>query len=538
MNLIGTLGSEPSTSDVFAFDHDHGAPAKELADLLGGKGAGLAEMTTALGIDVPPGFTISLPICRRYRASGWPEDLDAAIEAHVARLGDVLGRRFGDPADPLLVAVRSGSPISMPGMLDTILNLGINDETVAGLAIVSRDEQFAWDSYRRFLLMFASSVRDVAADDLPSLVEDADVTALQVYVRHLKEAIAEVSGTPVPQDPRAQLREAVEAVFRSWDSPRAVAYRDREGIDPDLGTAVNVQAMVFGNRTGTSGTGVAFTRDPRTGAPGPYGDYLPHAQGEDVVAGIARTLPITAIADIDAALYERLVGTLRRLEIHYRDLCDVEFTVEGGRLWFLQTRVGKRGALAAVRIAVDLVEDPEVALTPAEAVDRVPRELRARARGELLEHTELPDAPDVFGTGLGASSGFATGAAVFSSHAAVAASGPVILIRPETSPEDVVGMSVSAGVLTTAGGLVSHAAVVARGWGVPAVVGAHDLVLRDGALRAPDGTFVEPGDTVTIDGASGRIWKGRVEPAAAAIDDPPELARLESWDTTDPEEDR
>lgn len=527
MTSSPTVRAGLRTNDVYPFDYDHGAPGRELADLLGGKGAGLAEMTTALGIEVPPGFTISLPICRRYRENGWPADLDAAIVQQVDRLGDVLGRRFGDASDPLLVAVRSGSPVSMPGMLDTILNLGINDQTVEGLAAVSRDERFAWDSYRRFLQMFATTVRDVEADRLPRVGEDASVEELRAHVAVLSAAITEHSGSPVPQDPFAQLREAVEAVFRSWDSRRAVAYREREGIDPDLGTAVNIQAMVFGNRAGLSGTGVAFTRDPRTGEPGSYGDYLPHAQGEDVVAGTARTLPLSDLAGLDSAVYDELQTVLRRLEVHYRDLCDVEFTVESGKIWFLQTRVGKRGAIAAVRIASDLVDDPDIALTPAEAVARVPKDLRDRARTELQSHGR-DTLPEPLATGLGASGGLVTGRAVFTSQGALMAEGPVILIRPETSPEDVVGMSASAGVLTTAGGLVSHAAVVARGWGIPAVVGAHDLIVRDGALVGPGGVRIAEGEELTIDGATGRVWPGTVASTGAA-DVPAELLRLDEW---------
>src|SRR3954468_13590965 len=348
---------------VFAFDHDHGAAARELAALLGGKGAGLAEMTAALGMSVPPGFTVSVPVCRAYRESGWPADLDAALAAHMDRLGERMGRRFGDPDDPLLVAVRSGAPVSMPGMLDTVLNLGLNDETVVGLERRSGDAWFARDSYRRFLTMYATTVLGEEAEGL-------DIEELKARF-------------DIPADPMAQLRAAVEAVFRSWDSDRARAYRAKEGIDDALGTAVSVQAMVFGNRGERSGTGVVFTRDPSTGAPGPYGDYLPRAQGEDVVAGNARCLPIAQMAEHEPDAHRELLQMLRRLEIHYRDVCDVEFTVEEGRLWLLQTRVGKRGAVAAVRIAAQLVDDPDIRLTPAEALERVPPELRERARAEL-----------------------------------------------------------------------------------------------------------------------------------------------------------
>lgn len=516
---------------VYTFDHDHGRPARELSGLLGGKGAGLAEMTRTLHISVPPGFTVSLPLCREYRRAGWPRGLDESLAMHIERLGGILGRRIGDVSDPLLVSVRSGAPISMPGMLDTVLNLGLNDDTVNGLAAVSGDERFAWDSYRRFVQMFGTIVRGLPAESLPRVAESADAATLRAHVRELRGAIRDASGRAVPADPFEQLRESVEAVFRSWDSPRAIAYREREGIDPELGTAVSVQSMVFGNRGPRSGTGVVFTRNPNTGVPELYGDYLPLAQGEDVVAGTARTMPITALADHEPTVFEQLRGVLRRLEIHYRDMCDVEFTVEEGRLWVLQTRVGKRGAVAAVRIAADLVDDPEIALTPAEAVARVPQGVRERARAELFEQlTARHDKTVPFAAGLGASSGRATGAIVLSAAAAIASERDVILVRPETSPEDVMGMSASVGILTTRGGLVSHAAVVARGWGVPAVVGAHDLVIDDGFVIAPDGTRMQEGDIITIDGRTGHVWAGTVDARAAAEPiESEELAALETW---------
>jgi pyruvate, orthophosphate dikinase len=481
---------------IFAFDHDHGAAARDLSTLLGGKGAGLAEMTAALGISVPPGFTISVPMCCAYRESGWPEGLDEALAEHMERLGERMGRRFGDPADPLLVAVRSGAPVSMPGMLDTVLNLGLNDETVVGLERVSGDAWFARDSYHRFLTMFAGTVMGV---------EGLDIEEIKARV---------------PRDPMVQLRQAVEAVFRSWDSDRARAYRAKEGIDDSLGTAVSVQAMVFGNRGERSGTGVVFTRDPATGEPGAYGDYLPRAQGEDVVAGNAKTLPIDGLADHEPAAYAELMTLLRRLEIHYRDICDVEFTVEEGRLWLLQTRIGKRGAVAAVRIAAHLVDDPDIRLTPEEALDRVPPDVRERARNELLSGDDGAD-DQLLVTGLPASPGRVTGRVVLSAEEALDADDDVILVRPETNPKDVAGMSVSVGVLTTKGGLVSHAAVVARGWGIPAVVGAHEL---------QPGVTVRAGDVITIDGTSGKVWRGEVAAAGGDLEvELPELARLEAW---------
>jgi pyruvate,orthophosphate dikinase len=530
---------------VFDFDHEHAVPPRNLVDLLGGKGANLAEMTTVLGINVPPGFTVALPVCRIFRDHGWPARLDPALDEHLARLGATIGRRFGDPADPLLVAVRSGAPVSMPGMLDTVLNLGLNDDTVVGLERVSGDPWFAWDSYRRFLTMFATIVMDVPAADLeepsaevPPAEESPaeplvrDPGAMRARVLELQGRIAALAGRAVPQDPSVQIREAVEAVFRSWESERARAYRAHEGIDADLGTAVNVQAMVFGNRGSRSGTGVVFTRDPSTGEPTPYGDYLPRAQGEDVVAGTAHPLPIAQLGELEPAAYTELLGVLRRLEVHYRDLCDVEFTVEDGRLYLLQTRIGKRSATAAVRVAVDLEADPEIRLTRAEAVARVPADLRVRAREERLGRgADVVEADGLLGTGLGASPGRVSGRIVLSSHAACDATDKVILVRAETSPEDVPGMAASVGILTTRGGLVSHAAVVARGWGIPAVVGVQDITLTDEGLRCADGRRVAAGQVITIDGATGGVWVGTPEfgDAATALADFPQLTKLEWW---------
>jgi pyruvate,orthophosphate dikinase len=494
------------TDVLYTFDHSHDQPPRELIGLLGGKGAGLAEMTTVLGLPVPAGFTVAVPVCREYQEAGWPAWLDAALEAHCRGLEEKMGRSFGGPADPLLLAVRSGAPRSMPGMLDTVLNLGLNEAAVAGLAESTGDARFARESYRRFLTMYATTVLGLPAED--------------VRARSIEQLQADV-----PDDPMAQLRGAVEAVFRSWDSPRAQAYRAREGIADDLGTAVNVQAMVFGNLGGNSGTGVVFTRNPSTGEAVPYGDFLPRAQGEEVVAGTAHTLTINAMAEVLPGAYDELRQHLRRLEVHYRDLCDVEFTVERGRLWILQTRVGKRGAVAAVRAAVEMTHDPDIALLPEEAVARVPADLRAKARTEVLAAARYASASSVpVAVGLGASPGRVTGAVVLDADAAAEAEGPVILVRPETSPEDVHGMSVSAGILTSTGGLVSHAAVVARGWGIPAVVGAGTLPFA-------------AGDEITIDGTTGEVWLGRpaeaVEVAGSDDDilsrDLPHLARLERW---------
>ncbi len=520
---------------VYSFDHDHGVAARELGHLLGGKGAGLAEMTAALGFNVPPGFTISVPLCREYLESGWPEGLDDVISQQVARLGEMMGRRLGDPRDPLLVAVRSGAPVSMPGMLDTVLNLGLNDETVIGLARTADNELFAWDSYRRFLCMFATTVMGVDEHALDTLTPDASLTEVKTHVSTVKRQIEELAGRAVPSDPAQQLREAIEAVFRSWGSDRARAYRRHESIDEDMGTGCNIQAMVFGNRGADSGTGVVFTRDPSTGEPTPFGDYLPCAQGEDVVSGNSRTKPLSFFAEHQPGAYSDLITALRRLELHYRDICDVEFTVENGKLWLLQTRVGKRGAVAAVRIAVDLTDDPDISLSPTEALDRVPEALRARARAEIAADAFEPhDGVDLLATGLGASSGRVTGRIVLTADDAMCADDDVILVRTSTSPEDVAGMSASVGILTTRGGLVSHAAVVARGWGVPAVVGADTLTISGDEIRSQAGTVVHAGDVITIDGATGCVWVGEVLGTSSELENVaaerlPQLLRLESW---------
>lgn len=529
----------PDGFPVYPFDHDHGAPPRTLAELLGGKGAGLAEMTSVLGLPVPPGFTIALPLCRDYRANGWPEGLDAVLAEQCALLGERTGSQLGDAREPLLLAVRSGSVRSMPGMLDTVLDLGLNDVTVEALARSSGDEHFAWDSYRRFLRMYGTTVLGCGHDVLGPR-RDADGGSLKAEVADLKARIVESTGIAVPDDPVVQLRMAVEAVFRSWDSPRARVYREREGIPDDLGTAVNVQAMVFGNRGAESGTGVVFSRDPSTGEPHPYGDFLPRAQGEDVVAGGARTVPVAGMAESMPGAWVELQDVLHRLELHYRDICDVEFTVERGRLYLLQTRVGKRSAVAAVRSAVQMAGDPLIALTPAEALERVPEAVRLTARRNCLSDAGVGvPVREALTVGLGASPGRVSGRAVFSSELAAEDEGddPLILVRPDTSPDDVAGMAESVGVLTGTGGLVSHAAVVARGWGIPAVVGASSLRIDESGATLEDGTRIAPGETVTIDGTTGEVWRGEVDACAARPEQEdsvlahrlPELAVLAEW---------
>jgi pyruvate,orthophosphate dikinase len=531
------VGGFPAVEGIYWFDHEHGRTSAELVEYLGGKGAGLAEMSEELGLSVPPGFTISVPVCRYYFDHGWPAGLDERLAAFTHGLGERMGRHLGDRHDPLLVSVRSGAPVSMPGMMDTVLNLGLNDATVLGLAASAGSEEFAWDTYHRFLTMFAVTVMGVDAAFLGKVTRGtAAPESSPEGVFALKESIAELAGREVPSDPAVQLREAVEAVFRSWNSPRAQAYRSRENIDAGLGTAVTVQAMVYGNRGEDSGTGVVFTRDPSTGANELFGDYLPKAQGEDVVAGTARTMPVTDLEGLNPDVYAELKSTLRRLEVHYRDMCDVEFTIEEGKLWLLQTRVGKRGASAAVRIAMDLTMDPEIALTPDEVMARVPARLRDRARTEALAHVlDETSGPTVITKGLGASPGRATGRVVLTSDEAADAEDDVILVRNETSPEDVVGMSASVGLLTTNGGLVSHAAVVARAWGIPAVVGAHEIALDSDGFVTPREQRINAGDVITIDGTTGGVWLGDVTPPAADVvvkaieNELPELLVLERW---------
>jgi pyruvate,orthophosphate dikinase len=522
---------------VYGFSHRHSGAPRDLKALLGGKGANLAEMTSVLALPVPPGFTITTDACRAHMATGWPDDLDAEIDLHIANLERSMGRRLGDASDPLLVSVRSGAAFSMPGMMDTVLNLGLNDASVRGLA-AGTDERFALDSYRRFLSMYGRVVLEVpgeafddqleAAKRQSGVVADAELSpeVLGDLVEDHKALIETHAGGAFPQDPREQLRGAVEAVFRSWQSPRARTYRHRERIPEDLGTAVNVQAMVFGNRDDRSGTGVAFTRDPATGAPGAYGDFLVNAQGEDVVAGIRATLPLVAMADSFPAAHSELTLILDRLETHYRDMLDCEFTIEHDRLWMLQTRVGKRAAAAALRIAVALTEDPTIGLSRAEAVQRVRPEHLVQVLHPQMGDVGLP----LLGRGLAASPGAAVGRAYFDADRAVAAVGRgerVVLVRAETSPDDIHGMSVAEGVLTSRGGLVSHAAVVARGWGKPAVCGAESLTVRADSFETDTGTVVSEGDWISIDGGSGRVYRGQVELVEGRV--PPEFAILLGW---------
>jgi pyruvate,orthophosphate dikinase len=516
----------------YVFDFSEGDRSQR--DLLGGKGANLAEMVK-LGLPVPPGFTISTEACRAYLASGAvPDGLDDEIAEHLAALEEARGKKLGDPGDPLLVSVRSGAAFSMPGMMETVLNVGLNDESVHGLAAQSDNPRFAWDSYRRLLQMFGKTVQgidgerfDEALDELKErkgVTGDLDLDAadLEELVGTFKAIVEEETGAPFPQEPREQMTAAINAVFSSWNADRAVLYRRQERIPNDLGTAVNIVAMVFGNTGPDSGTGVCFTRDPATGAQGIYGDYLQNAQGEDVVAGIRNTVPLADLEEIDKGSYEQLLEIMALLEGHYRDLCDIEFTIERSTLWMLQTRVGKRTAGAAFRIATQLVD--EGLIDADEAVRRVsgaqlvqlmfPRfDTAAGSGGGKL--TKL-------GQGMSASPGAAVGKAVFDSYTAVkwSRSGEkVILVRRETNPDDLNGMIAAEGILTSRGGKTSHAAVVARGMGKTCVCGAEELDVdtKRRRLTAPGGVVVEEGDVISVDGSSGLVYLGEVPVVAPPV---------------------
>jgi len=500
-----------------------------MSDLLGGKGANLAEMTN-LGLPVPPGFTITTEACREYLAHGGePPGLREQVDSHLAGVEKAMGRRLGDPDDPLLVSVRSGARFSMPGMMDTILNVGLNDASVLGLARQSGSPRFAWDSYRRLLGMFGSTVLGVPSAVFDDLLDEAkrrrgtdndldlDADDLRAVAGEYQRAIREHTGRDFPQDPRTQLDMAVRAVFESWNGERARIYRRAERIPDDLGTAVNIVVMVFGNLGMDSGTGVCFTRDPGSGDQGIYGDYLQNAQGEDVVAGIRNTRPLTDLESLDRASFDELRAVMRTLEKHYRDLCDIEFTIERGKLWILQTRVGKRTPAAAFRVAVQLVDEGIIDLD--EALLRVTGAQLAQLMFPRFDTDGLP-AP--IARGVNASPGAAVGAAVFDAGRAAerAARGEdVILVRRETNPDDLRGMIAAKGILTSRGGRTSHAAVVARGMGRTCVCGAEELDVDLVARRftTPTGTVVREGDVISVDGTTGAVYLGGVPVVPSAV---------------------
>jgi pyruvate, orthophosphate dikinase len=495
---------------------------KDLKDLLGGKGANLAEMTN-LGLPVPPGFIITTDACRYYLKEGKiPEGLAAEVSTHLRQLESKMGKQLGDHQDPLLVSVRSGGKFSMPGMMETVLNIGLSDESVQGLVKQANNDRFAWDAYRRLIQMFGKTVLDIEGDAFEHAIEaakqakgtkndlDLDADDLRALVDTFKGIVRDHSGRDFPQDPREQMDMAVNAVFSSWNADRAVLYRRQERIPADLGTAVNIVAMVFGNLGPDSGTGVAFTRDPGSGQQGVYGDYLQNAQGEDVVAGIRNTVPLQDLEQLDSKSYGQLMQIMSTLENHYRDLCDIEFTIERGKLWMLQTRVGKRTAGAAFRIAIQLVEQGLIDMD----------EALMRVTGDQLGQLMFPrfDASgDVrqIAKGVSASPGAAVGKAVFDSGRAVeqaAAGEDVILVRRETNPDDLHGMIAAQGILTSRGGKTSHAAVVARGMGKTCVCGADELEVDLGGRKftAPAGVVVKEGDLISIDGTSGAVFLGEV----------------------------
>ncbi|WP_131116139.1 pyruvate, phosphate dikinase [Lichenihabitans psoromatis] len=520
---------------VYTFGDGQAEGQSGMRNLLGGKGANLAEMSS-LGLPVPPGFTVTTEVCTAFYANGraYPEDLKPQIDAALGHVGQLASRTFGDAANPLLVSVRSGARASMPGMMDTVLNLGLNDETVLALATSSGDERFAYDSYRRFIQMYSNVVLDLDHHHFEDILEDhkerrgamldTDLQAAdwRVVVADYKAKVAVETGKPFPQDPHEQLWGAIGAVFSSWMNARAITYRRLNTIPEAWGTAVTVQAMVFGNMGETSATGVAFTRNPSTGENALYGEFLVNAQGEDVVAGIRTPQNITEVARVAAgsdkpsmervmpSVFADFVRTTQLLEQHYRDMQDIEFTVERGKLWMLQTRSGKRTAKAALRIAVDMAQ---AGMIPREeAVKRIdPASL-----DQLLHPTIDPKAKrDLIATGLPASPGAASGEIVFNSDDAEAlkvAGRKVVLVRVETSPEDIHGMHAAEGVLTTRGGMTSHAAVVARGMGKPCVSGAGSIRVDYAAKTLTcGGVVLKKGDIVTIDGSTGQVLRGRVD---------------------------
>ncbi|MEA2463403.1 MAG: pyruvate, orthophosphate dikinase, partial [Acidobacteriota bacterium] len=529
---------------VYYFGDGHAEGNAKMKDVLGGKGAGLAEMTN-IGVPVPPGFTISTDVCTYFyeHDKSYPPELKSAVAANLAKVEDSVGRKFGDAKKPLLVSVRSGARASMPGMMDTILNLGLNDETVQGLASSSGDERFALDSYRRFIQMYSDVVLEIdrehfehelfALRDRSKVKTDAEIPAdgLRELVATYKKIVSDKRGEEFPQDVHEQLWGAIGAVFNSWNNQRAITYRKLNQIPDDWGTAVNVQSMVFGNMGDDCATGVAFTRNPSTGEKKFFGEYLPNAQGEDVVAGIRTPLPISkAQADVGQAsdntaeksleemfpdVYAQLVDVYEKLESHYRDMQDIEFTIQSRKLYLLQTRTGKRTGFAAVTIACEMVDEGLISST--EAIERVEANQLIQLLAPVFDTKEKNKAISggrVLGRGLPAGPGAATGRIAFNADNAVrmAKDDPVILVRIETSPEDIAGMHSAAGILTTRGGLTSHAAVVARGMGRPCVVGAGALRVdyNKGELRSEGHEPLEEGDWLSLDGTTGEIIGGKL----------------------------
>lgn len=513
-----------SNSKKYVYSFEEGN--KDMKAILGGKGANLAEMSS-LGISVPPGFTISTEVCDAFYKNNksYPAEAIEQINAKLKELEAKMGKRLGDPNDPLLVSVRSGAAASMPGMMDTILNLGLNDESVQGLSLRSNNPRFAWDSYRRLIQMFGDVVMEVDSDEFEHILENVketvgakidtelSVTDLQEIVKRYRAKIKEIKGVDFPQNPIEQLKMSIDAVFGSWNNYRAIRYRELNNIRGLIGTAVNIQAMVFGNLGETSGTGVCFTRNPSTGENKFYGEYLMNAQGEDVVAGIRTPQPVDQLRDLNPEIYAELVGTCKRVEDHYRDMQDMEFTIQDGKLFILQARNGKRTAQAAVTIAVDLVN--EGMITKEEAILRVdPNQLNQLLHKQL--DPAAKDKAEIIARGLPASPGAAVGQVVFNAKDAFDKTQEgmdVILVRTETSPEDIDGMHSAKGILTARGGMTSHAAVVARGMGTCCVAGCSDIMINEKEktfVIKDKGITVKEGDFITLDGADGKVFLGKL----------------------------
>ncbi|HET7481618.1 MAG TPA: pyruvate, phosphate dikinase, partial [Actinomycetota bacterium] len=518
-------------ANKWVYDFSEGSSSQK--ELLGGKGANLAEMTN-LGLPVPPGFTITTEACNAYREAGqnFPDGLLDEVAEHRKHLEETMGRQIGNASDPLLVSVRSGAKFSMPGMMDTVLNVGLNDESVRGLITQTGSDRFAWDSYRRLLQMFGKTVMDVDGDLFEDAIQEAkdekgvsadielDTEDLQALVESFKQIIRTETGRDFPQDPTEQIHLAVEAVFGSWDNRRAQDYRRRNKIPDSLGTACNVQTMVFGNRGESSGTGVAFTRDPSTGEKRPFGDYLANAQGEDVVAGIRNTIPLHEMGAEQPDPWRELQNHMQSLEQHFKDMCDIEFTVEDGKLWLLQVRVGKRTSMAEWVIAYDMVEEGLI-----DDHTAVRDRLTAGKLDELFKPVVNPDlkkSREPVARGLNASPGAAVGKVVFTADDAARMAGEgdkVILVRRETTPNDYHGMIASQGILTSAGGTNSHAAVVARGEGIPAVCGADAIRIDRKTKKITIGdTTLSEGDVITIDGTDGTVYAEELETSPSVLE--------------------
>src|ERR1700731_383554 len=536
--------TKPATTQyVYFFGGGKADGNGKMRDVLGGKGAGLAEMTNA-GLPVPPGFTIQTEACREYmRLNGVSKEVDRQMEEALAKLESLQGQKLGMGENPLLVSVRSGAKFSMPGMMDTILNLGLNDKSVESLAAPSNNPRFAADSYRRLIQMFGNVVLEIPKSSFDEVFDakkkqkkakldtELDAKALKEVIEEYKKVVKKHTRREFPQDPHEQLVMARDAVFRSWQNERAKTYRRINNIDDMLGTAVNVQAMVYGNLGDTSGTGVGFTRNPATGVKEFYGEYLMNAQGEDVVSGVRTPVPILELQKIMPDVYNQLRDITTRLEKHYKDMQDFEFTIQDGKLYMLQTRNGKRTGLAAVRLAIEMVD--EGLISKEEAIFRVePNQLYDFL---VPRFDEKSTKVEVLATGLPASPGAAVGQIVFTADEAVEKAGPgskrspVILVRAETTPEDIHGMEVAAGILTSRGGMTSHAAVVTRGMGKCCVAGAGDCVVDENKkeLRVKGKTYKQ-GDWLSLDGTTGRVIDGKLKTIAAQPDDP-ELVRFMSW---------